>query len=62
MRLGFTVDVKGNVPVKVIARTFASGNYHVAKIAKLIRANSSTSLIAFLIVAKHLFHMLSDCY
>lgn len=26
MRLGFTVDVKGNVPVKVIARTFASGN------------------------------------
>ncbi|XP_070495948.1 1-phosphatidylinositol 4,5-bisphosphate phosphodiesterase isoform X3 [Chironomus tepperi] len=25
MRLGFTVDVKGNVPVKVIARTFASG-------------------------------------
>lgn len=28
MRLGFTVDVKGNVPVKVIARTFASGNLH----------------------------------
>lgn len=27
MRLGFTVDVKGNVPVKVIARTFASGNF-----------------------------------
>ncbi|KAL7035204.1 hypothetical protein ACKWTF_008264 [Chironomus riparius] len=25
MRLGFTVDVKGNVPVKCIARTFASG-------------------------------------
>lgn len=25
MRLGFLVDVKGNVPVKVIARTFASG-------------------------------------
>lgn len=25
MRLGFLVDVKGRVPVKVVARTFASG-------------------------------------
>jgi phosphatidylinositol phospholipase C beta len=25
MRLSFLVDVKGKVPVKVIARTFASG-------------------------------------
>lgn len=25
MRLGFTVDAKGNVPVKVVAKTFASG-------------------------------------
>lgn len=25
MRLGFQVDVKGRVPVKVVARTFASG-------------------------------------
>lgn len=25
MRLGFSVDQKGNIPVKVIARTFASG-------------------------------------
>lgn len=25
MRLGFTVDPRGKVPVKVIARTFASG-------------------------------------
>lgn len=32
MRLGFTVDVKGNVPVKVIARTFASGEFHLEKI------------------------------
>lgn len=25
MRLGFLVDAKGRVPVKVVARTFASG-------------------------------------
>lgn len=25
MRLGFLVDIKGRVPVKVVARTFASG-------------------------------------
>lgn len=27
MRLGFLVDAKGRVPVKVISRTFASGNF-----------------------------------
>ena len=27
MRLGFLVDAKGRVPVKVISRTFASGIY-----------------------------------
>lgn len=27
MRLGFLVDPRGKVPVKVVARTFASGKY-----------------------------------
>jgi hypothetical protein len=36
MRLGFTVDAKGNVPVKCVARTFASGNNETNNVNELI--------------------------
>lgn len=43
MRLGFLVDAKGRVPVKVLSRTFASGNREFLLIlAKYIELNKIT--------------------